>query len=125
MLPDEDGHSYHNDEELKHSADFLMETLPEINPASFALRKYKEFDQPSKVFKTAVVASCIHRLLPFDTKEALNYFSRDELGLDSFGAGDDKTALFISGGKSNDFDFIVPLMYTQLFDLLCGKNAKQ
>ncbi|MCL2853610.1 MAG: hypothetical protein FWE20_11395, partial [Defluviitaleaceae bacterium] len=119
MLPNEDEHRYYNSSNHRHSVDFLFERIEGQNPDSISAEMYQDFKYIAGTHAGMIVESWLQRLTPFRTEEMSNYFSNDELGLDHLGTGHSKrVALFISAGKSDYFNFLVPLLYSQLFDRL-------
>ena len=107
-------------DEEKNPVDLLMEDLEKENPNHFAVRQYKKYRNGAKETLQSILVSCGVRLSPFDT-EALNKLtSTDDMELDKI--GDEKTALFVILSDTNPtFNFIISIMYTQLFNLLCEK----
>ena len=123
MLPEDDDYRYHNDIDRRHAIDFMFEEIEDGTPDCFCVKRYEGFKFNAGSHAGMVAESCAHRLKPFRAPEIRNYFSGDELGLDSLCDGR-KTVLFVSGGKSETFGFMVPLMYTQLFDTLCEESGQ-
>ena len=123
MLPSGGDYRYYNDIDRKHNLDFLFEATENRATDSFCVKRYVDFKYYAGSHAGMAVESCAHRLKPFCAPEIRDYFSEDELGLDSFCDGR-KNVLFVSGGKSEPFGFIVPLMYTQLLDTLCGESVR-
>ena len=107
-------------DEEKNPVDLLMEDLEKENPNHFAVRQYKKYRNGAKETLQSILVSCGVRLSPFDT-EALNKLtSTDDMELDKI--GDEKTALFVILSDTNPtFNFIISIMYTQLFNLLCER----
>ena len=108
------------DETYKNSIDLKFEALEELKPEHFALRQYKKYKLAAGKTAKSILISCGARLAPFDIKELRDLTEYDEMELDTL--GDRKTALFIIISDTDDtFNFIVAIMYTQLFNLLCDK----
>jgi len=104
-----------------HSIDYMFEDYKIPHPHCLSVRRYADFKYMAGSHADMIVESCIQRLQPFCTEEMKNFFSNDELNLSSFGAsGTEKTVIFVSAGKSETFDFLAPLIYTQLIDTLCN-----
>ena len=109
-----------DDEDFKNPVDELFEELEEKNPDHFAVRQYKKYKLAAGKTAKSILISCGARLAPFDIKELRDIMEYDELELDTL--GDKKTALFVIISDTDDtFNFIVAIMYTQLFNLLCDK----
>lgn len=109
-----------DDENFKNPVDLLFDALEEIEPDHFALRQYKKYKLAAGKTAKSILISCGARLAPFDIKELRDLMEYDEMELDTL--GDRKTALFIIISDTDDtFNFIVAMMYTQLFNLLCAK----
>ena len=109
-----------DDENFKNPVDLLFDALEEIEPDHFALRQYKKYKLAAGKTAKSILISCGARLAPFDIKELRDLMEYDEMELDTL--GDRKTALFIIISDTDDtFNFIVAMMYTQLFNLLCDK----
>ena len=106
------------DYDYKHAVDFIFDDLRERDPYCYPVHQYEIFKATIGHQEHIVVDSCIWRLRPFTNDVVKECFSTDELGLDSF-SFDRKTALFVSLGMSTEFDFLISLLYTQLFDTLC------
>ncbi len=105
---------------LKNPVDLLFDALEETEPDHFALRQYKKYKLAAGKTAKSILISCGARLAPFDIKELRDLMEYDEMELDTL--GDRKTALFIIISDTDDtFNFIVAMMYTQLFNLLCDK----
>jgi len=120
MIPEAWNRNFYFDDDYKHAVDFMFESLEERKPGHLSVMRYQRFKQTAGSKALEVIESCAARLSPFDTEEARNYFSTDELQLNSMNISYKyKYALFVFTGKSGAFDFIVPLLYTQLFDTLC------
>lgn len=109
-----------DDENFKNAVDLLFEDLEKENPEHFAVRQYKKYKLAAGKTAKSILISCGARLAPFDIKELRDLMTYDELELDTL--GDQKTALFVIISDTDDtFNFVVSLMYTQLFNLLCDK----
>ena len=108
------------DEEFKNAVDLLFEDLEAENPEHFAVRQYKKYKLAAGKTAKSILISCGARLAPFDIRELRDLMSYDELELDLL--GDRKTALFVIISDTDDtFNFVVSIMYTQLFNLLCDR----
>ena len=108
------------DETFKNPVDILFEELEAREPDHFAVRQYKKYKLAAGKTAKSILISCGARLAPFDIKELRELTEYDELELDTL--GDKKTALFFIISDTDDtFNFIVAIMYTQLFNLLCDK----
>ena len=108
------------DETFKNPVDVLFDELEAQNPEHFAVRQYKKYKLAAGKTAKSILISCGARLAPFDIKELRELTEYDELELDTL--GDKKTALFVIISDTDDtFNFIVAIMYTQLFNLLCDK----
>ena len=109
-----------DDEEFKNPVDLMFDELEEREPDHFAVKQYKKYKLASGKTAKSILISCGARLAPFDIKELRDLTSYDELELDML--GDEKTALFVIISDTDDtFNFIVSIMYTQLFNLLCDR----
>ena len=109
-----------DDENFKNAVDLLFEELEQKNPNHFAVRQYKKYKLAAGKTAKSILISCGARLAPFDIKELRDLTSYDELELDTL--GEKKTALFvIISDTDTTFNFLVSIMYTQLFNLLCEK----
>ncbi len=109
-----------DDEEFKNPIDLLFEELEEKEPEHFAVRQYKKYKLAAGKTAKSILISCGARLAPFDIRELRELTSYDELELDML--GDEKTALFVIISDTDaTFNFIVSIMYTQLFNLLCDR----
>jgi len=109
-----------DDESFKNPIDLMFEALEEENPEHFAVRQYKKYKLAAGKTAKSILISCGARLAPFDIKELREMMSYDELELDK--TGDRQTALFVIISDTDDsFNFIVAMMYSQLFNLLCDK----
>lgn len=109
-----------DDENFKNAVDLLFEDLEKEKPGHFAVRQYKKYKLAAGKTAKSILISCGARLAPFDIKELRDLTLYDELELDTL--GDKKSALFvIVSDTDSTFNFIVSVMYTQLFNLLCDK----
>ena len=109
-----------DDENYKNPVDMLFEDLEKRAPEHFAVRQYKKYKLAAGKTAKSILISCGARLAPFDIKELRELMSYDELELDML--GDRKTALFVIISDTDDtFNFVVSMMYTQLFNLLCDR----
>ena len=109
-----------DDEEFKNPVDYLFEALERKNPKHFAVRQYKKYKLAAGKTAKSILISCGARLAPFDIQEVRDITSYDELELDTL--GDQKTALFlIMSDTDSTFNFLISMVYTQLFNLLCEK----
>lgn len=108
------------DEEFKNAVDLLFEELERDEPNHFAVRQYKKYKLAAGKTAKSILISCGARLAPFDIAELRELMSYDEMELDMI--GDQKTAMFVIISDTDDtFNFVVAIMYTQLFNLLCDK----
>jgi type IV secretion system protein VirD4 len=126
---------HEDDETFQNSVDFLFEALEERDPNHFALRQYKKFKLAAGKTSKSILISCGARLSPFDIAEVRELMSEDDLELDKIGGYKkynpktkknetvkEKTALFVIISDTDDsFNFIVALMYSQLFNLMCDR----
>lgn len=109
-----------DDEDFKNPVDILFDRLEEKDPGHFALRQYKKYKLAAGKTAKSILISCGARLAPFDIKELRDLMAYDELELDTL--GDRRSALFVIISDTDDtFNFVVAMMYTQLFNLLCDK----
>lgn len=109
-----------DDENYKSPVDMLFDRLAEREPEHFAVKQYVKFKQAAGKTLKSILISCGARLAPFDIKELRSLMEYDELELDTL--GDEKTALFVIISDTDDtFNFVVAIMYSQLFNLLCDK----
>ena len=107
-----------DDEEFKNAVDELFEELEKEEPEHFAVRQYKKYKLAAGKTAKSILISCGARLAPFDIKELRDLMSEDEMELDKLGT--QKTALFVIISDTDDtFNFVVAIMYSQLFNLLC------
>ena len=108
------------DENFKNAVDYIFDALEEEKPNHFAVKQYRKYKLAAGKTAKSILISCGARLAPFDIEELKNLMEYDEMGLDTI--GDKKTALFIIISDTDDtFNFVVAMMYTQLFNLLCDK----
>ncbi len=108
------------DEEFKNAVDELFEELEQEKPEHFAVRQYKKFKLAAGKTSKSILISCGARLAPFDIAELRELTSYDEMELDML--GDQRTAMFVIISDTDDtFNFIVAVMYSQLFNLLCDR----
>jgi len=108
------------DESFENPIDVLFKDLEERSPEHFAVRQYKKYKLAAGKTAKSILISCGARLAPFDIKELRDLTEYDEMELDTL--GDEKTALFVIISDTDDtFNFLVAIMYTQLFNLLCDK----
>ena len=113
-----------DDEEYQNPVDLLFEELAKKKPNSFAVRQYKLYKLAAGKTAKSILISCGARLAPFDIQELRDLTMYDELALDTL--GDKKTALFlIMSDTDSTFNFLVSMVYTQLFNLLCDKADDQ
>ena len=109
-----------DDEEYQNPVDLLFEELEKKKPNSFAGRQYKLYKLAAGKTAKSILISCGARLAPFDIQELRDLTMYDELQLDTL--GDKKTALFlIMSDTDSTFNFLISMVYTQLFNLLCDK----
>ena len=109
-----------DDEEYQNPVDLMFEELAKKKPNSFAGRQYKLYKLAAGKTAKSILISCGARLAPFDIQELRNLTMYDELQLDTL--GDKKTALFlIMSDTDSTFNFLISMVYTQLFNLLCDK----
>ena len=108
------------DEEFQNQVDLLFAELEKEKPEHFAVRQYKKYKLAAGKTAKSILISCGARLAPFDIQELRELTAYDELELDTL--GDRKTALFLIMSDTDDtFNFLISLVYTQLFNLLCEK----
>ena len=113
-----------DDEEYQNPVDLLFEDLGKKKPNSFAIRQYKLYKLAAGKTAKSILISCGARLSPFDIQEIRDATMYDELELDKL--GDRKTALFlIMSDTDSTFNFLISMIYTQLFNLLCDKADDQ
>ena len=109
-----------DDEEFKNPVDLMFDELAERDPDHFAVRQYAKYKLSAGKTAKSILVSCGARLAPFDIKELREITAYDELQLDTL--GDKKTALFlIMSDTDATFNFLISMVYTQLFNLLCEK----
>ncbi|VTS12845.1 VirD4-like conjugal transfer protein, CD1115 family [Streptococcus pseudoporcinus] len=109
-----------DDETYMNPIDRLFEALKKKEPTHFAVKQYKKYKLAAGKTAKSILISCGARLAPFDIRELRELMSEDELELDTL--GDRKTALFVIISDTDDtFNFVVSIMYSQLFNLLCDK----
>ncbi len=109
-----------DDEDYKNPVDLMFEELEQANPRHFAVRMYKKYKLAAGKTAKSILISCGARLAPFDIQELLDLTKFDELELDMI--GDRKTALFVIISDTDDtFNFLVAILYTQMFNLLCTR----
>ncbi|MBQ1736034.1 MAG: type IV secretory system conjugative DNA transfer family protein [Lachnospiraceae bacterium] len=109
-----------DDEEFKNAVDLLFEELEAEDASHFAVRQYKKYKLAAGKTAKSILISCGARLAPFDIQELREIMSYDELELDKM--GERRTAMFVVISDTDDtFNFVVAIMYTQLFNLLCDK----
>ena len=107
-----------DDENFKNAVDLLFEELEEKDADHFAVRQYKKYKLAAGKTAKSILISCGARLAPFDIKELRELMSYDEMNLEQLGR--EKTALFVIISDTDDtFNFVVSILYTQLFNLLC------
>lgn len=108
------------DENFKNAVDYMFDALEKEKPNHFAVKQYRKYKLAAGKTAKSILISCGARLAAFDIEELRNLMEYDEMGLDTI--GDKKTALFIIISDTDDtFNFVVAMMYTQLFNLLCDK----
>ena len=109
-----------DDETYMNPIDRLFEALEKKEPTHFAVKQYKKYKLAAGKTAKSILISCGARLAPFDIQELRDLMKEDELELDTL--GDKKTALFVIISDTDDtFNFVVSIMYSQLFNLLCDK----
>ena len=109
-----------DDPEFQSPVDIMFQRLEEKDPEHFAVRQYKKFLLSVGKTRSSILISCGARLAPFDIRELRELLEKDEMELDTI--GDRKTALFVIISDTDDtFNFVVSILYTQLFNLLCDK----
>lgn len=109
-----------DDEEFQNPVDLMFEALEKKKPNHFAVRQYKKYKLAAGKTAKSILISCGARLAPFDIQEVRDITMYDELQLDTL--GDKKTALFlIMSDTDSTFNFLISMIYTQLFNLLCEK----
>ena len=109
-----------DDESFKNAVDLMFEELEQEDPEHFAVRQYRKYKLAAGKTAKSILISCGARLAPFDIRELRELMSYDELELDLM--GDRKTAMLVIISDTDDtFNFVVSIMYTQLFNLLCDR----
>lgn len=109
-----------DDEEFQNAVDLMFEALEQKNPQHFAVRQYKKYKLAAGKTAKSILISCGARLAPFDIQEVRDITMYDELELDTL--GDKKIALFLMMSDTDaTFNFLISMIYTQLFNLLCEK----
>ena len=109
-----------DDEDFQNPVDLMFERLEEKDPEHFAVKQYKKYKLAAGKTAKSILISCGARLAPFDIQEVRDVTAYDELQLDTL--GDKKTALFlIMSDTDATFNFLISMIYTQLFNLLCEK----
>ena len=109
-----------DDENFENPIDILFKDLEERSPEHFAVRQYRKYKLAAGKTAKSILISCGARLAPFDIAELRDLTEYDEMELDTL--GDEKTAMFVIISDTDDtFNFLVAIMYTQLFNLLCDK----
>ena len=113
-----------DDETFKNAVDYMFDGLERRSPQHFAVRQYKKYKLASGKTAKSILISCGARLAPFDIAELRDLMAYDEMELDLL--GDRRTALFVIISDTDDtFNFVVSIMYTQLFNLLCDRADDQ
>ena len=109
-----------DDEDFQNPVDLMFARLEEKDPEHFAVKQYRKYKLAAGKTAKSILISCGARLAPFDIKELRELMETDEMQLDTI--GDRKTALFVIISDTDDtFNFVVSILYTQLFNLLCDK----
>ena len=109
-----------DDEDFQNPVDLMFERLEEKDPEHFAVKQYRKYKLAAGKTAKSILISCGARLAPFDIKELRELMETDEMQLDTI--GDRKTALFVIISDTDDtVNFVVSILYTQLFNLLCDK----
>ena len=109
-----------DDEDFQSPVDLMFERLEEKDPEHFAVKQYRKYKLAAGKTAKSILISCGARLAPFDIRELRELMETDEMELDTI--GDRKTALFVIISDTDDtFNFVVSILYTQLFNLLCDK----
>lgn len=109
-----------DDEDFQNPVDLMFERLAEKEPDHFAVKQYAKYKLAAGKTAKSILISCGARLAPFDIRELRELMETDEMELDTI--GDRKTALFVIISDTDDtFNFVVSILYTQLFNLLCDK----
>ena len=113
-----------DDEDFQNPVDLMFEALEKEKPDCFAVRQYKKYKLAAGKTAKSILISCGARLAPFDIAELRDLMAYDEMELDLL--GDRRTALFVIISDTDDtFNFVVSIMYTQLFNLLCDRADDQ
>ena len=113
-----------DDESFKNAVDYMFDGLAKRSPQHFAVRQYAKYKLASGKTAKSILISCGARLAPFDIAELRDLMAYDEMELDLL--GDRRTALFVIISDTDDtFNFVVSIMYTQLFNLLCDRADDQ
>ena len=109
-----------DDDDFMNAVDYMFAGLEKRKPDCFAVKQYKKYKLASGKTARSILISCGARLAPFDIRELRELMESDEMELDTL--GDRKTALFVIISDTDDtFNFVVSILYTQLFNLLCDK----
>ena len=109
-----------DDETFKNPVDLLFDELEQKEPEHFAVRQFRKYKLAAGKTAKSILVSCGARLAPFDIKELREITAYDELELDTL--GDRKVALFlIMSDTDSTFNFLISMIYTQMFNLLCEK----
>ena len=109
-----------DDEEFENAVDLMFKELAKEKPDHFAVRQYAKYRLAAGKTLKSILVSCGARLAPFDIEELREVTAYDELELDTL--GDRKTALFlIMSDTDASFNFLISMIYSQLFNLLCEK----
>ena len=109
-----------DDEDFQNAVDLMFEDLKKKKPNHFAVRQYAKFKLAAGKTLKSILISAGARLAPFDIQEVREITMYDELELDTL--GDEKTALFLMMSDTDgSFNFLISMIYTQLFNLLCEK----
>ena len=109
-----------DDEDFMNAVDYMFAGLEKRKPDCFAVKQYKKYKLASGKTAKSILISCGARLAPFDIKELRDLMAYDEMELDML--GDQRTAMFVIISDTDDtFNFVVSILYTQLFNLLCDK----
>ena len=109
-----------DDEDFQNPVDLMFERLEQKDPDHFAVKQYAKYKLAAGKTAKSILISCGARLAPFDIRELRKLMETDEMELDTI--GDRKTALFVIISDTDDtFNFVVSILYTQLFNLLCDK----
>jgi len=112
-----------DDETFKNAIDLMFDALEEERPGHFAVRQYRKYKLAAGKTAKSILISCAARLAPFDIQQVRDLLSYDELEIDTI--GDEKTAMFVIISDTNPtFNFIVAIMYSQMFNLLCDKAGE-